>query len=179
MVYKYGEVEMREMVKEEFDRIHKMCCDLYPRYASMGKPSLTFFSKTAVAGWAFYNRWAIEINIHLARQNWEMIKDTISHEFAHLVSFIVWGKKGHGPTWKAAHRSLGGNASATYNIQEMGVKIDAKRKTLIHEYRLPSGTVLWINTPTHNKIQGGMVRRCIATQEAVGRSQYTGVSKQK
>lgn len=178
-MYKYTQDEIETMIRDEYNRVHDFACGLWPAYANRPKPPLHFFTKGSTAGWARYTHWRVEINTHLARQNWEMAKDTISHEVAHMVNFAAFAKTGHCRNWKSIHSVLGGSSRRTYNAAVENVKIDAMRKTFVHEYKLADGKILWINTPTHNKIKSGEARRCTVTKQRVDYSHYTGTKRQK
>jgi predicted SprT family Zn-dependent metalloprotease len=179
-MYQYGETEMREMITAEFERVHREACDKWPAYALRGRPALKFFTKGATAGWAKNGPWTVEINLHLARQNWTMIRNTISHEIAHMVGF-VFGKKGHCKTWKAIHRALGGSGERCYNSVKEGVTPVMARQTYLHGYRLEgTDVVIWIGTAIHNKMQRyGEHRIHTATKIKIYARHYTGQKKLK
>lgn len=180
MNYQYSEAEMREMIREEYEIVHRKACELYPSYALRGRPTLAFFTKGTTAGWAKYNAWTVEINLHLARQSWSMIKNTISHEIAHMAAFAQYREAKHGRIWKAVHRALGGTGERCYSAVKEGVKANRARQTYLHGYRLEgTDVIIWIGTNIHNKIQSGEHRIHTATRIKIYGRHWTGQKKAK
>ena len=79
------------------------------KYPNMfGKPvpkiSLNNRFKTT-AGMAYYDTNEIKLSTELFAEHTEhFVADTIPHEVAHIVDWIVFGEWGHGPTWKRVMR---------------------------------------------------------------------------
>lgn len=55
--------------------------------------------------------------------------DTVSHEFAHIVDYVIRGTSNHDRFWKSIHRAMGGTAKRTHSAE---VK---KNKVKKHVYR--------------------------------------------
>ena len=63
-------------------------------------PSLTWDLKGTVGGQAYLNQNMIRINMEaLEKYKDHYIKQTIGHEFAHLVAYNALGHGGHGRSW--------------------------------------------------------------------------------
>ena len=45
----------------------------------------------------------------------ESALDTIRHEYAHYMDYMLYGNGGHGPTWKMCCRKIGANPSRCYS----------------------------------------------------------------
>lgn len=70
------------------------------------KPTFTMDVRGTVGGKAFLHENRIALNPVLFRQNKkDFIEDTIPHEVAHLVAFMVYRDNGHGAGWKHVMRS--------------------------------------------------------------------------
>ncbi len=141
-------------IRDEFNRVDALARSYHPKYAAKPIPKLTFFVKGRAAGWAKYGKWEVSINSHIAGQNLDQMKDTISHEIAHMVAYAVYGETGHGARWKLVHRMLGGSAERTYNAAEHGIKAIAGRRTNWYLYRNDRVEV-WVGPKHHSQLQAG------------------------
>lgn len=94
---------------------HSLVTAIYPDFPKVG---CTLFSRRRAAGLAFGNEHRIALNEVLLRENPEpMLRDTVAHEFAHIV---VWWRylelkkshaaaaapSAHGVEWQAVMRDL-------------------------------------------------------------------------
>lgn len=173
-------MSIKLQIREEFNRVDSLARTLFPVYASMSVPTLTFFIRGRTAGWAKYNAWEVSINSHVAAQSIAQMKDTVSHEIAHIVAFAVYGERGHGAAWKRVHRMLGGSASRTYSPSEHGITTIAGRRTNWYLYRLPSGEELWVGPRHHNALhKRGAPIRSKASGVRILPEHFTGQTKVK
>lgn len=173
-------MNIQTQIRDEFNRVDALARSLFPAYARMTKPRLTFFIKGRAAGWAKYAQWEVSINTYVAEQNIEEMKDTVSHEIAHIVSFAVYGERGHGARWKMVHRMLGGNGKRCYDSKN--VKVIPGRRTNWHLYRCPNtGAETWVGPRHHGGLQRGKYRALTnrTTGARILASHYTGQSKTK
>jgi len=58
----------------------------------------------------------------MARADDAVRMETITHEIAHLVDFVLRGKSDHGYEWARIHRALGGSASRYHTIDRTGLE---------------------------------------------------------
>lgn len=142
-------------IRDEFNRVDSMARNLFPAYANTSVPSLSFFIKGRCAGRANFMEWTVKINSHMAAQNHDEMVDTVSHEIAHLVAFVVYGDRGHGAGWKRVHRMLGGSAKRTLNTQAAKVTVIPARRKTMHLYRSDCGVETWMGPRYHSNLQNG------------------------
>jgi predicted SprT family Zn-dependent metalloprotease len=71
-------------------------------------PTLEWRRYRTTAGMAHYDRWAISLSVHVLVDE-ERLRDTLVHEFAHLLAYSRHGEagRGHGHPWRAAMIELG------------------------------------------------------------------------
>lgn len=63
----------------------------------------------------------------MARDTEEGRIDTITHELAHIIEYVIRGDSDHGYNWQRIHRALGGSAKRTHNIDRTGLHREVKR----------------------------------------------------
>jgi hypothetical protein len=60
----------------------------------------------------------ISISLHHVTHNEAVVvKDTVLHEFAHAIAFIVYNDRGHGKYWKSIAREIGAIPKARGNFE--------------------------------------------------------------
>lgn len=175
-------MNIQTQIRNEFNRVDALARSIFPKYQEAGIPNLTFFIKGTTAGWARYAKWEVSINAHIAGQNVEQMKDTVSHEIAHMVAFYVYGERGHGWRWKHVHRMLGGNGQRCYDAAANGITTIPGRRTNWYLYRCPtSGVESWVGPRHHSGLQKG--RYVSLTNNAkhvkILAEHFTGQSKTK
>jgi SprT protein len=109
--------------------------------------------RSTVAGKAYMTRWSVWINIPLHQAKPEMLEDTVAHEVAHLISYKVHGKSGHGPEWRSTMRKLGQSPSRTFNATNEQ-RLTGKNMTR-HIYRCECGFELNVSAKRHNSMRRG------------------------
>jgi predicted SprT family Zn-dependent metalloprotease len=107
-----------------------------PQWAEVAN-KITFEVNTRARRWfgkACLRRNVIEMNHdYMLNAKDESIYDTITHEYAHFIAFVIYKDRGHGRMWKYVHRSLGGLAKACKGFEEHGFTVkrnNVKRVTL-------------------------------------------------
>lgn len=72
------------------------------------QPKIEWRRYTVTAGMAHYQLGLITLSVHVLREP-HHVRETLLHEYAHLLAFDRHGKKGagHGQPWKKAMRDLG------------------------------------------------------------------------
>ena len=79
------------------------------------------------AGRAFYEHYYIDLSTELFWEHTErFLTDTIPHELAHIVAYIVHGDTGHGKAWYSVIHKMN---IATTRLHNMVNTLHAKRKT--------------------------------------------------
>jgi predicted SprT family Zn-dependent metalloprotease len=95
----------------------------------------------------------------------DMINETAPHEFAHIITYLVYGSntffnkrnKPHGYEWKSVMRCLGLNPERCHNYSLEGVKIKGGAN---HEYTCKCGKSFHLSNIIHKRIQAGQHRIC-------------------
>ena len=126
-------------------------------------PEVGFFSKSGVAGKAWYSLHKVEFNEILALENPDTFETTIGHEIAHLVTNQLYpnAKQHHGPEFKHVMETLGYDPR-TYHSYDVA-SVTTKRVKTRYEYVCNScGKDYQVAGPTHKKIQsiGGYKCKC-------------------
>lgn len=76
----------------------------------------------------------IYINIELLRKNPYELKDTVIHEYCHLLDKHVYDEFGHGKTWRKLMLNLGGNPSSKAFVKKDEKLIKEKEKRTYYLY---------------------------------------------
>ncbi len=124
-------------------------------------PSVEFFSKSSVAGKAFYQEHKLQFNEILALENSQEFMTTVAHEIAHLITHQAYpdAKQHHGPEFRSVMKTIGYDPRTyhTYNVDS----VTTKRVKIRYEYVcLVCGKSYEVAKPTHAKIQAGASHRC-------------------
>lgn len=113
--------ELKEKVNARIDKLIEMAIAKWGK-SGVVYPTLTYGLKGHVGGRANYIREEIQINYYLLNKYEDhYIKQTIGHEYAHLVAYKYFGSavlgKPHGKHWKAVMRSLGLRPDRCHNYE--------------------------------------------------------------
>jgi predicted SprT family Zn-dependent metalloprotease len=86
----------------------RLLAELCDRFPIERAPTLEWRDYRTTAGTAHYDRWAIALSRRLMTDS-ARLRDTLLHEYAHLLAFHRAGKagRGHGPAWRRAMQDLG------------------------------------------------------------------------
>lgn len=125
---------------------------LYPAYAARPVPRLTFYTKGRTAGLAKHGHWEVAINSHVAAQSLDALRNTVSHEVAHMVDFALRLRSGHDRVWKMIHRSLGGDGARCAQGNLVPIRARAKNEYL---YRNAAGAECWVGPKHHAAMMRG------------------------
>lgn len=144
----------REQIKDKVIEIWGNAVLKFPKIKSIPIPTVQFFSKSSVAGKAFYEEFYVSFNEILALENSEEFSTTIAHELAHLITYVVYPnfKQHHGPEFKSVMEKLGYDYRTyhTYNTSS----VSTKRVKTRYEYVCTKCMAIHeVATPTHNKMQ--------------------------
>ena len=92
-----------ELIKERLTTLNQAALDWFDYDEDL--PELTWDLKGTVGGQAYLNQNMIRINMEaLQKYKDHYIKQTIGHEFAHLVAYKALRHKGHGRSWSRVMR---------------------------------------------------------------------------
>ena len=126
---------------------------------SMPETRLRFNLKGRVAGTANSNRNEIRINYVLLKENTEhFIKQTLGHEYAHLIKDCLFGGTAHGREWKNVMRKLGLRPDRCHNYDTTNSSTKKQRR-----WKYTCGCIdrpHMISTTIHNRIRRGRKYRC-------------------
>ena len=137
---------------------------------------LTFKNLGMHGGWAKVvdRMYAIEINNQLLCEKYlDEAKDTLIHEFAHIVCF--WDRslgRNHNKGWKKVCRALGGTGNRCHSVP-----LKPKRKTRVAIYNVPTpngNVTMPIGLIVHGKINKGQNRWLIACRSKILPEHFTG-----
>ena len=135
-------------------------CKVY-NIKNKAMPSVEFFSKSSVAGKAFYQLHKLQFNEILALENGQEFMTTVAHEIAHLITHQAYpaAKQHHGPEFRSVMKTIGYDPRTyhTYNVDS----VTTKRVKTRYEYmcRVCAKTYE-VAKPTHAKIQAGSSHHC-------------------
>lgn len=95
-----------------------LLAELHARFPTRRPPMLEWRAYRTTAGTAHYDRWAIGLSRQLICDG-ERLRDTLLHEYAHLLAFDRAGKagRGHGPAWREAMADLGLSAEVVHRYE--------------------------------------------------------------
>ncbi len=94
-----------ELIKERLTTLNQAALDWFDYDEDL--PELTWDLKGTVGGQAYLNQNMIRINMEaLQKYKDHYIKQTIGHEFAHLVAYKALRHKGHGRSWSRVMRKF-------------------------------------------------------------------------
>ncbi|RYG23313.1 M48 family peptidase [bacterium] len=154
--------ELAELAQRELDRL----CAAFP----LGyRPSLEWRSFRTTAGMAYYRRRAIGLGASVLTTP-ERLRDTLVHEYAHLLAFRRYGQagRGHSGPWRQAMLDLGAEPRVrhtyevarnahrqrvTYRCVRCGTSIERRR-------RLPKSNIY-----VHANCGGGLKLEAIVREE--------------
>ena len=152
--------ELKKKVNERIDELIEMVVLKWGK-AGVVYPTITYKLKGHTGERANYAREEIMVNYYLLDNNEERyLKNTIGHEYAHLVAYKYFGWKAmrgkpHGKHWKAVMRSLGLNPKRCHSYDTKPA-----RKTRKFLYACADcGKDSTISTVMHNRIRKGRVYR--------------------
>jgi SprT protein len=99
-------------MEERFDEIWNKFVKIYPQLKSFERPRVVFNGRLRkTAGRAIYMDNKVELSKKLYEENTEAFwADTIPHEFAHIVTHLIWGCENvthHGKEWKSVMKAYG------------------------------------------------------------------------
>lgn len=116
----------------------------------------------------------LEFNAHHIIHEWDdMFEDTIPHEVAHMVDYLIRGKSNHDAHWQRVARKLGCTGERTHDYQST----TQARATAKYRYVGSAGTEFWVGKNVHNKIQAGQRRTGRRSGEVVAKEHFTGEMK--
>lgn len=164
-----------DLVKMCEDRIIELreYTDTHLEYL-MPETRLRFNLKGKVAGTANSNKNEIRINYILLKENTEhFIKQTLGHEYAHLItdnlylSNLISKPTAHGHDWKKVMRQLKLRPDRCHNYDTTNSSTKKQRR-----WKYTCGCIdrpHMISTTIHNRIRGGRKYRCQRCKKPITR----------
>jgi SprT protein len=134
---------------------------LYPVLVDMGLPLplVTFDVRGTTAGKAYYRAHRVAFNLKLAEHvGLEAFQQTITHEVAHLVTALVYGKQQpHGWHWARVMEALGARPERCHSYDVSTVRVRRNTRTC----KATCGCREHDVTPAmHAKLVAGVRYRC-------------------
>ena len=96
-----------------------------------------------------------------------MLKETVAHEIAHLLGWLLDYPVGHGAGWKMIFRMLGGAGARCHSIE-----LPPARRTTKHRYVMPCGQELLLGAAQHGRLLNGTATYQLASTGAAIRPEY-------
>ncbi|HWJ06018.1 MAG TPA: SprT-like domain-containing protein [Steroidobacteraceae bacterium] len=158
--------ELKARLEVRVEECHRLVAAVHPHFP---KVSCNLFSRRRAAGLAFGNEHRIALNEVLLRENPDaMLRDTVAHEFAHIV---VWWRyledrkldpatappSAHGAEWQAVMRDLFAvepKRCHRFDTSNTGARIQRR-----WEYRCRCQSHL-LTTSKHKRAQSGASYVC-------------------
>ena len=165
--------QLRARVEAKIDALMAQAAVLYPNPTVIPRPRVIYEKRGRTAGTANYATNTIDINEPLLeRHPDEMINDTVPHEFAHLVSYAVYGRhgKGHGQVWKSVMVALGQEPTRCHNLDTEGLEGVKNKQKFV--YSCTCGARHAVGPVLHKKIQRGSTHYCRRCQTQLSRLPY-------
>ena len=146
-------------------------------------PAVTFKTKGTTAGWANYSEWKVDFNpLFLEAYQDEFINQTVPHEIAHLMDYVLhpenfYGRRKrsvHGPTWKSIMVVLGAEPRRCHSYDSSIIAKRRSKKTFPYQCeKCHMNFELAIRR--HNKSQKGAIYRhknCGGTLVYIGQENH-------
>ena len=110
MIYTLTFPELLELTEQRADYWWKEIRKQYPSRVAKTPPVVYNNRLKTLAGRAWLERQFVELSTELTLEHpIEQLEETLPHEFAHLVAYVVYNDKGHQTGWKTVMRSIGKN----------------------------------------------------------------------
>jgi predicted SprT family Zn-dependent metalloprotease len=117
-----------QAVKKKFGELVQQAIDIYPQHrTALQNITLCTTLTGTKAGEAREKTrqgvrfFTLRVNVAMMTindTNWDgILNNTVSHELAHIIDFMIRGKSNHDRYWVAIHRRLGGNGKACHNYE--------------------------------------------------------------
>lgn len=118
-------------------------------------PEIEFVYRGAYGGKAYYMDHRVRYNVGLAKRHPDEFEQTVGHEIAHIVCWLVHGTTGHGPEWKAIMVKLGLEPRRCHAYDVKGLKKRYYKIAYACECREYELTLI-----RHNRILQGQTYSC-------------------
>ena len=161
-------VALRADVRAKVAEAIRVARMVYRRHFDM--PRVSYTVRGAVAGKASFTGWEVKFNATLLEENAEeMVKDTVVHEVAHLVTRAMHGSEvsSHGEEWKSVMRSLGAAPTRTHSFDMTNAAVGR----LVFKWGCGCREAVF-SERKHNKLTGG--RAFVICRQCKHRLHYTG-----
>jgi len=116
-------MEMKELIVYVDAYWHK-AIQLWPALMSKPMPQVVINPRLrTTAGRAFFDRNMVDFNKSLMETNKEyFIQDTIPHELAHIIAFVLFGDDGHGADWRRVLEALTGRPAERLHSMDVSAQ---------------------------------------------------------
>ena len=147
-------------------------------YGYLPPIDITFVDKGLALGRAerdVYGKYTLQFSRQVLSQDPKLCYEVvIPHEVAHIVCMCLYNSGNHDKRWKRICLALGGNGEATCSAP---IIMEPKRLHKYYKYKFPSGTVVWLSSRRHNKVQADIVSQFKHTKtgERLNKLHFTGV----
>jgi SprT protein len=134
--------------------------------------TLSFDLKGVVAGRARYSTNTITLNKEMVKRvGFDMIHDTLPHEFGHLLAHKIYGNRiqNHGNEWRHVGYVLGYEFHTKHEFEVVPCR------KISNHYVLPCGCEFNIGSIQHDRIQNGKIYRCTKHKVELKPSYYKPV----
>ena len=142
--------------------------------------SVNFYTAGTSAGWASHlyqggkiKRLSLRFNSVFIEDDYDyMVNDTIPHEVAHLMCYLLYPKEqiGHNHQWNEICRNLGGTGRRYHTMKPL----KSNKKEMVYEYQIDDKHV-YLPSKVHFKAQKSFTNHPIdGIMTRVFKTMYTG-----
>lgn len=119
----YISAEDKYKITKKVEELYQKAKTIFPNLENWTRPAWDAKVTGTTAGLAYFLQNRISLNAGLFNRNKDdFFNDTIPHEIAHLVAFMVYNDRSHGPVWKNTMQKLGYSPSRLHSMDITEVK---------------------------------------------------------
>lgn len=157
-------LEAQRAIIEKTNETIALARRLYPTYTHSA-PAIRFDIRGRSVGGSATGHYKLSFNLDWYNANpAEYLKNTVTHEVAHIVASATGLGRGHNAGWVRICLALGGDGQRCNNHEDVKA-VPKARRTTEHLYLTDRGQEIWIGPVHHKRLQqrGGFIdgtRKC-------------------
>ena len=148
--------ELKNRIEDKVLECYDIASKFYNRQFEL--PEIDYSLRGCVSGQAIASRTMLKFNVPIAIQNVDVyIKQTVPHEVAHLIEFVLYGCIGHKRNWKTIMSLVFGLQPLRCHSYDTS---EYKRNRTKYVYKC-NCSEHWISAIRHNRMHNGITTyRC-------------------
>lgn len=148
--------EDKSRISQKVEELYQKAKTIFPNLEKWNRPSWDAKVTGTTGGYAYLLQNRISLNAGLFNRNKDyFFNDTIPHEMAHLIAFIVYKERGHGPAWKNTMKRLGYEPTRCHSMDVSETKRKMTLQRWVYKCGCP-GKIHYLTSSAHSSILGGM-----------------------